>query len=185
MMWLTQNGQTGVTLAIFFQRRLKASLLQDFEDTLDKSCPEDFGRAFELLQFTQSLVDMYKEVVSKQDKKQTQCVLDLYSPFHSQQHTMKLFECSKHGCEQDNLDHRIRNLSAPQKTFTVTVLTKETVDHMQDFALRADNCQRTVFSDAKIAKFHLVMNRNSLFLKYTDECKRLYVKAMGETTFYS
>jgi hypothetical protein len=51
---------------------LKVCLFQDFEGVLGKTCPEDFGRAFELLQFTQSLVDMYKEVVSKQDKKQTQ-----------------------------------------------------------------------------------------------------------------
>jgi hypothetical protein len=34
-------------------------------------------------------------------------------------------------------------------------------------------------------KFHLVMNRLRLFLKYTDECERLCVKTMGETTFYS
>ncbi len=56
---------------------------------------------------------------------------------------------------------------------------------MEGVALRADNCQRAAFSDTKKAKFHLVMNRNRLFLKYTDECKRLCVKAMGETTFYS
>ncbi len=123
---------------------MKASQLQDFEGVLGKSCPEDFGRAFELLQssqtfttrflpdmhyrfaqdnkITQSLVDMYKEAVSNQDKKQAQCVLALYSPFHSQQHTMQLLECSKHACEQASLAHIIQNLSAPQKTCTVTVL---------------------------------------------------------------
>jgi hypothetical protein len=128
---------------------LKASLFEDFEAALGKTCPDDLCRPFELLQSsqafqtrflpdmhyrfaqddksTQTLVDMYKEAVSKQDKKQAQWVLALYSPFHSQQHTMKIFECSKHACEQANLTHRIRNLPAPEKTCTVTVLAKETV----------------------------------------------------------
>ena len=96
------------------QRRLQASLLQDFETALGKVCPQDLGQAFELLQSsqafktrflpdmhyrfaqddktTQSLVDMYKEAVWNEDKKQAQWVLALYSPFHSQEHTMQLFE---------------------------------------------------------------------------------------------
>lgn len=254
MLWLTQNGQTGVTLAAlngkkfvgldnpgvaeYFcsitsgfegfrrnmrtrgagdkgvedigsrqQRRLQASLLQDFETALGKVCPQDLGQAFELLQSsqafktrflpdmhyrfaqddktTQSLVDMYKEAVLKADKKQAQWVLALYSPFHPQDHTMQLFQCSEHNCKQANLAHRIRNLPAPQKSCTVTVLSKETVEHMEGFSFRADNCVRAAFSNTKKSKFHLVMNRHRLFLKYTDECKRLCVKAMAETTFYS
>jgi len=201
-----ERGRSKEDIGLRQKRRLKASLLEDFEAALGKACPEDWDRAFELLQSsqsfqsrflphmhyrfaqddksTQTLVDMYKEAVSKQDKKQAQWVLALYSPFHSQEHTMKLFQCSEHACKQANLAHRIRNLPSPEKRCTVTVLTKETVEHMDDFALRSDNCQRAAFSDTKQAKFHLVMNRNRLFLKYTDECKRLCVKAMGATTFY-
>jgi hypothetical protein len=189
------------------QRRLKASLLQDFETALGKVCPQDLGQAFELLQSsqdfktrflpdmhdrfaqddktTQSLVDMYKEAVWKEDKKQAQWVLALYSPFHSQEHTRQPFQCSEHACKQANLTHRVRNLPSPQKSCTVTVLSKETVEHMEGFSFRADNCVRAAFSNTKKSKFHLVMNRHRLFRKYKDECKQLCVKAMGETTFYS
>jgi hypothetical protein len=193
-MWLTQNGQTGLTLADmegkkfvgidnpgvaeYFcsntsgfedfrrnmrtwgtgdkgfediasrqQRRFKASLLQDVETALGKVCPQDLRQVFELLQSsqdfktrflsdmnyrfaqddktTQSLVDMYKETVSKEDKKQAQLVLTLYSPFHSQEHTIHLFQCSEHTYKQDNLTHRIRNLPSPEKRCTVTVLAKD------------------------------------------------------------
>ena len=68
---------------------------------------------------------------------------------------------------------------------TVRVLSKETVEHMEGFSFRADNCVRAAFSSTKKSKFHLVMNRHRLFLKYTDECERLCVKPMGQTTFYS
>ena len=252
--WLTQNGQTGLTLsglngkkfvgldnpgvAEYFcsitsgfegcrrnmrtrgagdktvedigsrqQRRWKASLFQDFETALGKVCPEDLAQAFELLQSsqsfktkflpaihyrfaqddksTQALVDAYKAAVSKQDKKEAQWVLALYSPFHSQELTMQLFECSEHACKQANLVHRIRNLPSPQKSCTVRVLSKETVEHMEGFSFRADNCVRAAFSSTKKSKFHLVMNRHRLFLKYTDECHRLCVKPMRQTTFYS
>ena len=101
MLWLIQNGQTGVTLtflngkkiveldnpgvAEYFcsitsgfqgfrrnmrtrgagdngvedigsrhQRRLKTSLLEDFETALGKVCPQDLGQAFELLQSSQA-----------------------------------------------------------------------------------------------------------------------------------
>ena len=120
------------------KRRLQACLLEDFESTLGKVFPDDLAEAFELLQSsqafktrflpaihyrfaqddtnTQALVDMYKAAVSKKDKMQAQWVLALYSPFHTQEHTMQLFQCSKHACEQANLAHRIRNLPAPQKS---------------------------------------------------------------------
>ena len=67
----------------------------------------------------------------------------------------------------------------------MTVLAKETVEHMDGFSLRSDNCVRAAFSNTKQSKFHLVMNRNRLFQKYKDECERLSVKPMGLTTFYS
>jgi hypothetical protein len=174
---------------------------------LGKVFPDDLAEAFELLQSsqafktrflpaihyrfaqddtnTQALVDMYKAAVSKKDKMQAQWVLALYSPFHTQEHTMQLFQCSKHACEQANLAHRIRNLPGPQMSCTVTVLAKETVEHMDGFSLRADDCVRAAFSNTKKSKFHLVMNRHRLFRKYKDECKQLCVKAMGQTTFYS
>jgi hypothetical protein len=170
------------------QRRWKSSLLEDFETALGKVCPQDLGQAFELLQSsqafktrflpdmhyrfaqddksTQALVDAYKAAVSKKDNMQAQWVLALYSPFHSQEHTMQLFQCSKHACEQANLAHRIRNLPGPQMSCTVTVLAKETVEHMDGFSLRSHNCVRAAFSNTKQSKFHLVMNRNRLFHKY-------------------
>ena len=123
--------------------------------------------------------------MSHQDKKQAQWVLALYSPFHQQELTMELFQCSEHSWKQANLAHRIRNLSSPQKSCTVTLLAKEIVEHMDGFSLRSDNCVRAAFSNTKQSKFHLVMNRNRLFQKYKDECERLSVKPMGLTTFYS
>ena len=97
---------------------------------------------------------------------------------------MQVFDCSKHACEQANLTHRIRNLPAPEKTCTVTVLAKETVEHMDGFSLRSDNVVRAAYNNTKKSKFHLVMNRHRLFLKYTDECDRLCVKPMSQSTFY-
>jgi hypothetical protein len=191
------------------QRRLKTSLFEDFETAFGKVCPQDLGQTFELLQssqafktrflpemhyrfaqddkITQSLVDLYEEARSNQDKKQAQWVLVLYSPFHQQELKMKLFRCSEHACKQVNMVHRIRNLPSPQKSCTVTVLAKETVEHMDGFSLRSDNCVRAAFSNTKQRKFHLVMimNRNRLFQKYKDECERLSMKPMGLTTFYS
>jgi hypothetical protein len=38
---------------------------------------------------------------------------------------------------------------------------------MDDLSLRADNCVRAAFRNTKKSKFHLVMNRHRLFLKYT------------------
>jgi hypothetical protein len=202
-----ERGSSKEDIGLRQKRRLKASLFEDFEAALGKTCPDGLGRAFELLQSsqafktrflpdihyrfekddktTQSLVDMYKEALRKENKKQAQWVLALYSPFHSQEHTMKLFECSEHACKQANLTHRVRNLPSPQKSCTVTVLSKETVEHMEGFSFRADNCVRAAFSNTKKSKFHLVMNRHRLFLKYTDECERLCVKPMTKTTFYS
>ena len=138
-----ERGPSKEDIGLRQKRRLKASLLEDFEAALGKACPDDLGRAFELLQSsqtfqtrflpdmhhcfaqddksTQTLVDMYKEALSQQDKKQAQWVLALYSPFHSQEHTMNLFQCSEHACKQANLAHTIRNLSCPQQRCTVTV----------------------------------------------------------------
>ena len=120
-----ERGSSKEDIGLRQKRRLKASLFEDFEAALGKTCPDGLGRAFELLQSsqafktrflpdihyrfekddktTQSLVDMYKEAMWKEDKKQAQWVLALYSPFHSQEHTMQLFECSEHACKQANL----------------------------------------------------------------------------------
>ena len=65
------------------------------------------------------------------------------------------------------------------------MLAKETVEHMDDFSLRADNYVRSSFSNTKQSKFHLVMNRHRFFDKYKDECDRLSLTPMGKSTFYS
>ena len=45
-----ERGRSKEDIGLRQKRRLKASLLQDFESALGKACPEDWDRAFELLQ---------------------------------------------------------------------------------------------------------------------------------------
>jgi hypothetical protein len=150
-----ERGRSKEDIGLRQKRRLNASLLEDFKAALGKACPDDLGRAFELLQSsqafqtrflpdmhyrfaqddksTQTLVDMYKEAVSKQDKKQAQWVLALYSPFHSQEHTMKLFQCAEHACKQANLLGEDRSKSIKPGDMVVFTAVLYNADANQDW----------------------------------------------------
>ena len=69
-----ERGRSTEDIGSRQQRRLKASLLQDFETALGKVCPQDLGQAFERLQSSQAfntkfLTDMYYRFA--QDDKRT------------------------------------------------------------------------------------------------------------------
>ena len=64
------------------------------------------------------------------------------------------------------------------KSVKVCSFKKETVEHMDVFALRHDNVLRAAFSDRTCERFLLKMNRNRLWLKYSEECVKIMIKAM-------
>jgi len=75
-----ERGRSKEDIGLRQKRRLKASLLEDFEAVLGKACPDDLGRAFELLQSSQAfqtrfLPDMHYRFA--QDDKSTQTLVDM------------------------------------------------------------------------------------------------------------
>ena len=76
-----ERGPSKEDIGLRQKRRLRASLLEDFEAALGKTCPQDLGRAFELLQSSQAfqtrfLPDMHYRFA--QDDTSTQALVDAY-----------------------------------------------------------------------------------------------------------
>jgi hypothetical protein len=188
-------------------RRMKHNLVQDFEAALSKTCPDDVEEGFRLLQDSQrfqsrferglmyrfeqhdkvrmQLVKLFKSSLLKKNAAEARYILSLYSPFTTREATMQLFECTEHQVKQANVYHRLRNIPQPVVKAGVSMLRKETVQHLEDFAFKADNLMSQPYSPGQLPRFLLFMNRKRLYLKYKDDCLvKCIKKPMGITSFY-
>ena len=148
------------------KRRHQTSLNDEFVMLLRKACPPDLSQAFSVLQGTNSFKDFFRDSSQTLENNNTvkalvtsydsaamplekSFVLSLFSTFNTRAATMKTFKCTEHAVKTAILLARLRRLTIIKKTDASTFgrFAKETVAHMESWALSQDVVRRAAFSD--------------------------------------
>jgi hypothetical protein len=152
------------------RQRIEVSLSESFELLLKRVCPKDsdLSTAFSFLQgapsfkklvktssealeqnhpAVQALVVAYQSAVRANEKMEAKFILSLISTKNNRDVTMKIFHCTEHAVKAANTLSRLRRVSVIDKVDTsFGRFPKETVLHMEEFALRQDVVLRAAYN---------------------------------------
>ena len=185
------------------KRRQEPSLNDEFVMLLRKTCPANLSHAFSVLKGTNSFKDLFRDssqtlenndavkaLVTSYDSAsialEKSFVLSLFSTFNTRAATMKTFKCTEHAVKKANLLARLRRLTIIKKTDESTFgrFAKETVAHMESWALHQDVVRRAAFSDRVSMRYILFQNKNRMHHNYVIHCECAGVKPLGKTSFF-
>jgi hypothetical protein len=162
------------------EQRIGVQAFKKFNEGMNEVCPGQPERAFSLLvrlkafneryaedrksicmlicdPMIKNLVTRYKQAAHAKSKK---AILAMFAPFHPNDVTMAVFEVTKHAARIARMHHRTsRGLDVAKTRVTLHRLSKDTVNHLEHFALRDDVTLRLAASPTNKELMLRVSNR--------------------------
>lgn len=143
-----------------------------FKDKFGDLLESEFGD-----KYASGLVEGYKACLQRKASSQARLLLSTFASLHTREETMRVFGCSARQVKAARLTWMLRTVTeAPRPLLKYNVYPRDTVDHLEGWAL---NPKQVMRSAGGTAKFLLRANRNRLFLMYQEDCKFSGIKGMG------